>query len=229
MKKYEYLLIDADNTLFDFDRCERAAFNIALNECGIPSSDGIYEEYHLINDSLWKLLEKGGITREALKTERYRILFERHGITDGSHLNVAGAYERALGRQVFEIPGSYELLKKLFGKVRTFVVTNGLTSVQSSRFSISRLTPFIEKVFISEAMGAAKPDPGFFDGVIDEIGDGDLSKYLVVGDSLSSDIDGAIRYGIDSCWFSPRGGDCGGRCPTYVIGDLSELDGILGL
>ena len=34
MRKYKYILFDADNTLFDFDMCEKEAFKNALNASG---------------------------------------------------------------------------------------------------------------------------------------------------------------------------------------------------
>ena len=76
-------------------------------------------------------------------------------------------------------------------------------------------------------MGASKPSSAFFDEVIRDIGDSELSHYLVIGDSLTSDIDGAIGYGIDSCWYNRDMSDSGGRDITYEIKEMSELLSIL--
>ena len=50
----------------------------------------------------------------------------------------------------------------------------------------------------------------------------------MVGDSLTSDILGGIRAGIDTCWFNPRNKPIPADMQiTYVIHDLRELIGIL--
>ncbi|MBQ7714558.1 MAG: YjjG family noncanonical pyrimidine nucleotidase [Clostridia bacterium] len=221
--KYGYLLFDADNTLFDFDRCEREAFKEALSASSLGYSDEVYGDYHVINEGLWKKLERGEIERSLLKTERYRLLFEKNGVPDGSYKEVALIYEKCLGNQCYEIDGVYELLSDLSGKYGIYVITNGLTSVQESRFAKSRLTRFFDGVFISEKVGYAKPERAYFEYVVSAVGDSDISKYLVIGDSLTSDIDGALNFGFDSCWYNVNGQDANGRTPTYVINDINDV------
>ncbi|MBR6918226.1 MAG: YjjG family noncanonical pyrimidine nucleotidase [Clostridia bacterium] len=224
---YKYILFDADNTLFDFDKCEYEAFVQAVTSFGIEFSDDLYSDYHIINDRLWKMLELGGIKRDVLKTERYRILLEKCGRNDVSCKELAKKYELCLGNQCYEIDGVYKLLGDLSGEYKLYLITNGLTNVQESRLSLSRLTKYFTDVFISEKVGVAKPDPRFFDHVISSVGDGDLTKYLVVGDSLTSDIDGAIKYGIDCCWYNRTASDSAGRSPRYIIDDITKLKTVL--
>ncbi len=226
MKKYKYILFDADNTLFDFDRCEREAFGEAVGMAGLEFTDEVYSAYHVINESLWKLLEKGGIERAALKIERYRRLFEKFGVEGDGYLSVSKNYEIYLGNKVYEIPGVYDLLGRLSGKYGIYVVTNGLTSVQTSRFAKSRIRERVLDVFISEQVGYAKPDKKYFDAVLDAIG-ATADECIVVGDSLTSDIDGAINSGIDCIWYNRKGEDAAGRSPTYTITDISETESIL--
>ena len=227
MEKYKYLLFDADNTLFDFNRCEREAFILAMDASGIEFSEDLYAEYHVINDGMWKQLEKGLIERSVLKTERFRVLLANAGIVDDRYVETARCYEGFLGRQTFEINGAYELLQKLHGKYKIFIITNGLTAIQEMRFSLSRLTALTDGVFISEKVGYAKPDKRYFDRVISAAGDEDVSKYLVIGDSLTSDIDGAIAYGIDCCWYNRSRSSPDGREVTYEIFDITELETVL--
>lgn len=219
---YKYLLFDADNTLFDFDKCEEEAFKETFSLCQIQFSEEIYEEYHVINNNLWKLLEAGGISRESLKFERFARLFLKNDIPVDCH-KVACIYEKMLGEMTFEISGNFDIIKKLSESYQLFVITNGLTSVQENRFSKSRFTPFFKKIFISEKIGFSKPSKLFFDEVIKYISDFDLSHYLVIGDSLTSDIDGAIGAGIDSCWYNRYAADGNGRNITYEITEMSQL------
>ena len=225
--KYKYLLFDADDTLLDFAKCEATALEIALSNSPIEFSKELWGKYHKINDDLWKDLEKGLVTRDIIKTERFKRLFNACGVFDESYLISAKAYENALACQVFEIDGAWELLEKLSAKYDICIITNGITAVQQNRFSISRLGNMVKKVYISEQMGTAKPSPLFFEKVLDDIGDSDTEKYLVIGDSLTSDIDGAINAGLDCIWYSKGASDPNGRRPTYAVSDLSEICRIL--
>ncbi len=225
--KYKHLLFDADNTLFDFNKCEFEAFKLAIADSPLTYSEKLYKRYHVINDGLWKDLEKGLTTRSELKVLRYKRLLESEGIFDGDYKNLAYNYENYLGMQSFEIDGAESLLSSLHGKVGIYIVTNGITSIQNRRFAKSGLTVYIDKIYISEQMGVSKPSPLFFEKVLEDVGDPDRSNYLVIGDSLSSDIDGAIRSGLDSCWFNLFGETSESRTPTYTVNKLSEINSIV--
>ena len=47
--KYEFLLFDADHTLFDFKTGEYYALKEALESLGLPSTDSHIERYSEIN------------------------------------------------------------------------------------------------------------------------------------------------------------------------------------
>lgn len=227
MKKYKFLLLDADNTLFDFDKCEAHAFKKAFEDNGESYTDEVYSLYHVINDNIWKELEKGLITRDELKVERYRRLYEALNIEGDGYKTLSSIYEKRLSEQYFELEGSFEMLSALYDDYELYVVTNGITRVQESRFASSRITQLLKKIYISEKMGVSKPNPAFFDMVISDIGEIDRSKYLVIGDSLSSDMDGAIASGIDSCWYNPSQADSKGRNVTYNVKSFDEILNIL--
>lgn len=229
MKKYKYLLFDADNTLFDFNECERRAFGVTFAKLGIESSDSIYDLYHHINAEIWKEFEKGLIEREVLKYERYRRLFEKLGVENVNCKEVASAYELNLAEQALEFDGAAELLGLLSENYEIYIVTNGLAYVQEHRFEKSGFVPYIKKVYISERLGAQKPSALFFDRVIEDIGDSNRSKYLVIGDSLTSDIDGAINSSLDCCWLNHSRADSDGRNITYTVYDFSDIKALLNI
>lgn len=223
---YKYLLFDADNTLLDFNKSESAALELALKDFPLAFSDKVWETYHLINDGEWKRLEKGETTRDRLKIERYEKLFDYFGL-DGVKYGkeIAPKYERILGEMAFVIDGVFDLLANLSGDFDLYLITNGTLSVQKSRLEKSGIMQYMKYAFISEEIGASKPDPAFFDSVISYVGDTDLSKYLVIGDSLTSDIAGAVNYGIDSVYYTS---DKNAKSDAnFVIGDLKELYEIL--
>lgn len=186
-----------DETILDFSLAERTALRATLEEFGIEYTPDVHKHYSEVNLSLWKRLEKGEITRDELKRLRFEIAFGRD---DGTYMNAR--WMDNLAECGFYLPGAREFLDKLAATdIRVFIITNGLSYTQNGRIRASGLIDCVEKIYISEEMGAVKPDPLFADIVIGEIGDPDRSRYLVAGDSLSSDILLAENAGLDSCLF----------------------------
>lgn len=233
MKKYDYLLFDADNTLFDFSRAEQIAFEATADYGGLEYSEELFRRYSAINDSLWKKLERREITLDELKTERFRLLLISLGrADDGQTLSAAAElrdkYMDMLSRQTCLIDGADEVCHALKGRYKMYIVTNGIGFIQKRRLRESAIFDCFDGQIISEEIGTAKPSGAFFDKVTELVGDRDKSKYLVIGDSLTSDCDGAIRYGLDICRFNPDGKPSDGRDLTYDIKRLTDLFGILG-
>ena len=232
MKKYRILLFDADNTLFDFSRAEEEAFRATAERGGLAYSDALYRRYSEINDSLWKKLERRETDLETLKLERFRLLLAEYGPAgeDGLAARAAfcrDAYIEALGEQTCLIDGAEQLCRDLAGKYRMFIVTNGISRIQRRRFEKSSLAPYFDGMFVSEELGVQKPAPAYFDAVFAALGQPEKSSVLVIGDSLTSDCDGAIAYGLDICRFDPKGEGNGGRALTYTVRKLSEIRDLL--
>lgn len=225
MKQYRYLLLDLDNTLFDFDRAEETAFYAAFSASGLVPDPAIYEAYHVINDRLWKQLEKGKVTRERLCTLRFELLLQYIGAEDnGRSTKISEDYFRLLGEQNFMLPGAEDVCRQLHEQYALYIITNGTYAVQIRRFAGSPIEPYIREMFVSEKLGAAKPSPLYFEKVIRAVGDADLSRYCVIGDSLSSDIAGAAAVGIDAVWLDNRKtGDTRGLPVVHILEDIREL------
>ena len=228
MKRYEYLLFDADNTLFDFSLAEYISFGETCRAGNLPYSEELYRTYSEINDSLWKRIEKKEITLEFLKTERIRLLLLTMGWADDEATlrkaeELRDTYVETLGQQTCIVDGAEELCKALAGRYKMYLVTNGIGRIQRSRFGKSVLKPYFDGIFISEEMGTAKPEKAYFDHVLREIGSPEREKCLVIGDSLTSDCDGAIASGLDICWYNPKNGDAKNRALTYTVTKLSDI------
>jgi len=222
---YKYLLFDADNTLLDFNESEKQALREALDKCPLSFSDYVCERYHAINAAEWKRLEKGETTRERLRVERFEKLFSEFGY-DGKEFGekTADVYMERLCTKSYLIDGALEVLKALSDKYDCYIITNGTASVQRPRLAKTKLGELVKHVFISEDIGYSKPDKAFFDKVFEYIGDYDMSSYLVIGDSLTSDIMGAAGVGVDSVWLSDGSES---DLPTYSIESIEKLFKIL--
>ena len=201
---YQYLLFDADNTLFDFDAAERSAHQKLCREYGLAFSEEGYQLYHQCNAQLWHEFDLGRCTKEFLLVERFR----RYLAITGEHadpeaLNIA--HLRSLGEGAILLPGAEALCRRLAGNHRLYLLTNAVASVQRQRFARSPIAPLFQGVFISEEIGCGKPSRAYFDHVFRAVPGLTADNALVIGDSLSSDIQGANNAGLPCCWFNPRG------------------------
>lgn len=224
---YGTVLFDADNTLLDFTRSEHDALYDCLVARGLPHDEHIIARYAAINDAYWKMLERGEIHREALRIQRFATFAEEFGF-DCEPRALADEYMAMLCTKSYLMEGALELCQALYGKCRLYLITNGNTKVQKDRFDPSPLAPLFENVFISEKMGCAKPEKAYFDAVAASIPDFQPEDTLVVGDSLSSDIQGGIQAGLDTCWFNPKGKVApAGMHIRYTVRTLAEVRPII--
>ncbi|WP_342511989.1 YjjG family noncanonical pyrimidine nucleotidase [Sporosarcina sp. FSL K6-1522] len=225
---YEVIFFDVDDTLLDFGLTEKAALHNAFVEFGLPTGLADYRaSYKELSKGLWEDLEKGLVTISELAVERFRRLFLVHKLDIDAEA-FSNVYLGYLGQQTHLIEGAVELCEKL-ADYRLAIITNGFTAVQQARIGNSPLRYTFEHIIISEEVGSQKPDKGIFDYAFAKLGITDKAKVLMVGDSLTSDMQGGIDYGIDTCWFNPQGKDnLLGSKPTYEIRELMDLMEIVG-
>ncbi|ASA25985.1 YjjG family noncanonical pyrimidine nucleotidase [Paenibacillus donghaensis] len=223
--KYEIILFDADDTLFDYGLAESRALAGVFTHFGMPTGAEDYAaSYQQINQALWRDLELGRISSPALRVERFNRLFTAHGLSHDPQ-EFSETYLRLLGEGTYLIQGAVELCAEL-GDCRLAIITNGIKDVQNARIGNSRLSGVFEQIVISEEAGSQKPERGIFDYAFARLGisEADKRQVLIVGDSLTSDIQGGINYGIDTCWFNPLGKkNETGLMPQYEIRSLAEL------
>lgn len=204
MKKITTLLLDADNTLLDFNKDEHQALVKALEHFGVPATKENTEIYSKINQGMWKQLERGELTKPELKRTRFRIFFEAIGFECAEDPFVVNEYYLGLlGEGGNTLDGAVETVKALSeAGLDLYIVTNGVAATQAKRLKRSGLMPYIKEVFVSETIGYQKPRKEYFDYVLDKIREKDKEKLLVVGDSLTSDIKGAMNAEIPCCWLN---------------------------
>lgn len=223
---YKYILLDADNTLFDFDKAEALSLKATLEHLGLEYSEAINSVYSAINLKLWKSYEKNLIAKETIKTRRFTELFGSMG-ADADAGAASEIYRSNLETQSILLPHAEEVCEELYRHFVLAIVTNGVAATQRSRFKNSRISKYIKHLIISEDLGTAKPNIEFFDAAFKIIGCAAKEDILVVGDSLSSDILGANNAGVDCCWYNPGGSKNEGLDITFEISDLRELPKIL--
>lgn len=225
--RYDLLLCDADNTIFDFEKAEEFAFYDACAEVGLQATPELLEIYSVINQSLWELLEKGGITQSVLRVRRFELFLEKIGFEYDAKV-MATAFTDSLGRQSVPIEGAFEAVKRWSKLVPIIIVTNGIAKVQHGRMDSCAIAPFISGLVISEEVGVAKPHPKMLEMGMEMAKVTDKRRVLMLGDSLSSDIAAAANAGVDACWYNPKGMENKKNLPVaYEIADLDAVDAIL--
>lgn len=229
MIKITTILWDVDDTLLDFHKAESVAIKRCFDMYNLGvCSDEMVEIYSQINKKYWKKLEKGEITKRQVLVGRFEEFFALENIDIKLAEKFDASYQKMLGENPVPKDNSYELLKKLKSEnYKQYAITNGTKIAQDTKLKQSGLIYILDKVFISEIVGAEKPNVEFFDYVFDNI-DSKKEECIVVGDSLTSDMCGANNYDLMCCFYNPYNTENKENVRVnYEIKNLWELEKIL--
>jgi len=229
MRKYTTILWDLDQTILDFARSQDYALRYTFRQFDREIGEAQVTTYAAINDDYWKRMERGEITKEEVLIGRFITLFERLGITQIAPEAFGEIYQEALGDVFFFQDGADELIPQLREKgYRQYIVTNGVNRTQEKKIRLSGLDKMVDGVFVSELMGYPKPRKEYFDACFAQLEGVTRAECLLVGDSITSDMQGGVNAGIDVCWYNPKKqDDPSGLALNYEIRDLHELLRIL--
>ena len=222
----EFLFLDLDDTILDFKKAERVAIGKTIRNFGVEPTEEILTLYHKINKWHWEQLELGTMTRAEILVNRFAVLFRELG-KEVDAPACAKVYEKNLATGHWFLPGAEEAVDALSKKYRLFLASNGTASVQKGRMTSANLYRFFETVFVSQEIGHNKPSKAYFDACFAAIPGFDPEKAIVVGDSLSSDIQGGINAGIKTVWVNPDHKSSGDIKPDYEIEALYQLEALL--
>lgn len=229
MAKYKYLLWDVDGTILNFELAERAAIRslfkrFKLGDC----SDEMLMYYSQINKRYWQLMESGKIKKDKMLVERFIEFFSYKGINADIAAEFNKEYQIALCDTIVFNDDAIDIIKHQKKTCKIIIVTNGTEVVQEKKLERSGLNDIVDNVFISELVGFEKPNIKFFEKVILEVGIKDLKETIIIGDSLTSDIQGGHNIGIDTCWYNPKNEENTTLLrPKYTIRNLHELENII--
>lgn len=217
--KYQWVLFDADETLFSFNSYLGLKAMLARYQIDFTEQD--YEEFQAVNKPLWVAYQNNEITAQDIQTRRFAKLSMQTGVTP-QQLNQELMVEMALVSKPLE--GVIEMLNALYGRIKMGIITNGFTDLQQKRLENTNTMHFFDIVVISEQIGAAKPDRQVFDYAFALMDECDRTKVLMVGDTLSSDVLGGNNAGIDTCWLNISKKENNTHIkPTYEIHAIKQL------
>lgn len=224
MPRYDTVLLDADLTLFDFHRSEQEALQATLERFSLPWNDSVFQDYAKINAALWDAFARGDIDQDFLGAERFAALMRLYG-GKADPRAVNRSYELALSQSAHLLPGAEAFCQALSDLGLTLAIaTNGMPAAQRGRYQRTGLARYIPHLFISMELGAQKPLPAFFQRIFQDLSIQDLSRVVMVGDGLSTDVLGGNRAGIDTIWYNPDGLPLTGPArPTYTVSHYQEI------
>ena len=222
--KYEILLFDADNTVLDFDKSEEQALARSFAETGLQFNQTVLQVYRKNNIYQWQLFEQGKLTKSQVLINRFVATFKELNLSLEHVETVSNLYEEYLKLGFFVVDHAVEVLEQLQDKSKLYIVSNGVAEIQNSRMKGSGLEKYFIARFVSEEVGYPKPQIQYFNYCFKHIDGFDRAKTLIIGDSLTSDIQGGVNAGIDTCWFNPWHNVNNSKLtPTYEITDLRQI------
>lgn len=219
------VFIDVDDTLLDFEKCSSKSVELACSVFGVPFSQKLLDTFHPINLALWKQFERKEITKEQLFKVRFTKVFQLLSIEANGE-----AFEHEFHNNLFnsaeKIDGAQELLQYLHSKYTVYVASNATLEQQTNRLKNAGFLQYIDGIFASEQIGCPKPQKAFFDACFKAI-DVCPQDTVMIGDSLSADINGAREYGMHTIWYNHRKEDTSSAICDHIVNNLREIQDIL--
>lgn len=217
------ILLDLDNTLLDFEQCAETAMRQGFFRFGIPYEAEMFSTFMETNNALWREVEQGRMTREELHRVRWGQIFEKLGIQqDGEQFEPCFYTNLSESHEIVE--GAYELLEYLSPRYALSIATNAPYEQQRRRLEKAGMLQYFDHVFTSERIGYTKPSREFFEHCFQALGGYTKEEILMIGDSLTADIQGGTEFGIKTCWYNhnqePRDP---AFHPDYTVDRLREI------
>lgn len=201
------IFFDWDHTLWDHDFNARESLRELFEEYHFLEKykidfDAFFDFYLKLNSSLWRQYQLGELSQEALRTRRFKELFEEFSILENPD-QFSDDFLFKTPRKKKLLPGAEEIIATLAEHYPLYILTNGFSEVQEIKIGESVLAPFFSKIYTSEITGYKKPHPQFFEFVLKDLGL-KSDEALMIGDNFEIDIQGADRAGIPAIYFSSK-------------------------
>lgn len=226
------IFIDIDNTLLEFDAFVRQFMKERFSELGYTGTDEeMYRTFDTINDMLWHRLEDGELTLEKLKEIRWSMVLSELGIAyDGSEMEEM--FRADMHESTIITDGAMDMLKELSEHHALYTASNGPYDQQVHRIEKAGMAQYFKGHFISSDIGVSKPDVRFFEEAHRRMEAQGIfctkDEMLVIGDSLTSDMEGGYRYGIHTCFFNRGNRDIRDQRVELCVTDLREIGKAIG-
>ena len=198
-----YILFDIDDTLLNFRDTVDTVISRALADVGLSFTAEQFAEYHRINGGLWEQVSAGKLDCNRLYEIRFQRVLDALGLpADGTVVEARFRHHLKFIAQPEE--GAAETLAALSERYVLATASNAPQKQQEQRLEIGGLAPYFKHILTSGGLGYDKPSSAFYNACLRVLGDPPRDEVLMVGDSLSADVRGALNAGIKACWLNTR-------------------------
>ncbi|WP_027064843.1 YjjG family noncanonical pyrimidine nucleotidase [Maribacter sp. Hel_I_7] len=221
------VFFDLDHTLWDFDKNSAFTFQKIFKEQNVALElEDFLEVYMPANLKFWRLFREEKITKEELRYQRLKSVFDTMGYAakdDLIHL-LSDEYINNLSSFNTLFPNAIEVLNYLKPKYKLHIITNGFQEVQEKKLINSGIHSYFDQIIDSEMAGVKKPNPIIFNLALNRAG-AIPEKSLMIGDSLEADIIGAKSVGFHTLHFNAHKEETHDVSP--IIYNLEEIKSLL--
>ena len=229
MSKIKVILWDLDDTLLDLKKMQKYSLEKTFNKL---YSEELLNDFFEYNYDCWERVAKKEISMQQAITLRFELTFKKHHLElDPAEFN--NLYLTNLSKTTFLNDESDKLLIKIHNmNIKQYVATNGIITNQRAKLTKSGIDNLVDAIFISEFMNAIKPDVEYFEYIFKHLGSYTKDEIMMVGDSLTTDMPGAINSGIKSCFYNKKQVPLTkleelNLKPDYIIYNLNDILDIL--
>jgi putative hydrolase of the HAD superfamily len=200
------VLFDLDDTLFDHQGASRRALRV-VHDAHHQLRHVPFDEFERAHAAFLEELHLDVITGvrgiDDARIERFRRLFLAAGAAEGEVdlPTVAAGYRTAYISARQAVGGALALLTALKPRVRIGIVTNNLLEEQRDKITRLGFASYVDALVVSEEAGVSKPDPAIFRLALERL-NVDADDAVMVGDSWTADVEGALAAGIRPIWFN---------------------------
>ena len=226
IEKVRAVMLDIDNTLLDFHKSAEFAMAEAFKCYGLEFLPEYVKTFHKINDGLWQEIEKGTLTREELWEVRFNKILDALGLK-GDGPKIEKEFRRVLFDCAILVDGAIELLIYLSKKYKIYAATNAIYNQQINRLTKAGIIKYFDGIFVSEKIGHQKPTKAFFDYCFNQMDEINPEETVMIGDSLTADIEGGLSYGMHTIWFNKAEKSSCKVHPHFIVKTLNEIKSIL--
>lgn len=217
------LFLDIDDTILDYDKCAVITLQDACKTLGVPYSQEVQTEYRRIDDEVWARQKLGELTIPQVLEIRNAHMMNYFGLQDG--ISFQDAFMEAFANSAEPTDGVEAALQLAKDRgLPIYSASNGFIEVQINRLTKAGLLHYFDKLFVSNNVGYEKPDPRFFAHCLEATGFAPR-EVLMIGDSITADIKGAMQAGWNVCFYNKHGRDSGLDCPE--IRSWTEFEGMI--
>lgn len=221
------IFIDIDNTLLDFNKNAALAMERSFIKNGLNYKDEYAPVFITINDGLWAKIETGEITRAQLVERRFRLVLGALNLV-GDYDSIETDFRTFLSDCAEPVDGAKDLLDYLYKKYDLYAASNAFLDQQKRRLNLAGMGEYFKDVFVSEKIGYKKPTKEYFDECFKRTIGADKKTTIMIGDSLSADVEGGVKYGLITVWFNRDGKSCCGDVkPHFIVDKLEQIKNLL--